>query len=208
MNKIQRHSLSVICVAVLLSGCTVGGPAKNSDVSKQGDQASEESFSGTMRDLMNRGKSVQCEWMAKGDGDDVTKGSLYISGKKFRQIIKSESTDPEIGNMEIEAISDGEYMYTWNSKDKQNGMKMKLDEAEETADSTAKDAPKEQQVNIDNKFDYKCKNWNADQSMFTAPSGVNFVDLSEMMKGFQDKIKSSMPSGMPSISIPPMGSEE
>jgi len=35
-------------------------------------------------------------------------------------------------------------------------------------------------------FDYKCTPWSVDNSVFELPENIEFMDLSEMMKGFME----------------------
>jgi hypothetical protein len=77
-------------------------------------------------------------------------------------------------------------MYTWNDQYKNQAIKFKIDEM-------PKAEPQGQTGNVStsdlqNKMDYKCSPWSADQSMFTPPADINFTDYSQMFKQLQGQV--------------------
>lgn len=105
------------------------------------------------------------------------------------QEVKVTSTDKDMPSINMYMISDDEYMYTWSPQYKDQGMKMKIIEPEETADNdneTSNGA-----INLDDKVNVKCSPWLVDNSKFTIPKDIQFSDLSEMMKNIP-----TMPAGV------------
>jgi hypothetical protein len=106
---------------------------------------------------------------------------VYISGLKIRMngvVITKEKT------IETYMISDGEYVYLWWAK----GMpatKMKIDrvEREAQAKQAGENISKGDISDALKKMDYsRCKEWNVDESLFKAPAGMEFMDISEAIK--------------------------
>lgn len=198
MNNKARLSLCLIS-AVLLSACTAKVPTGTQEQAvdnKAPETQSEQSLSTSMRDLLAMGKSQQCTVSSSSVDDKNVKtdttGTLYISGKKIAQEVVVTSTDKDFPRVSMRMISDGTYMYTWNTETKSQGMKIKITEPEEG--KPVNDKKSNGAVSMDDKLDVKCSNWIADNSKFDIPSDVKFTDLSELMKNIPT-VPANIPTG-------------
>lgn len=186
MSNKARFSL-VILSAILLSACTAPkapSGVENTQATEEKTTDTAQSQSSSIRDLLASGKSQKCtvslsETNEKGIKTD-TQGTVYISGKNMAEDIAVTSTDKAMPNVNMRMISDGTYMYTWNTESKAQGMKIKM--TEPTEDSADKTKPTNTGVNLDEKVNMKCSVWAVDNSKFIVPTDVKFADLSEMMK--------------------------
>lgn len=196
MNKKASLSL-VLLFAVLISACTIQKPTGTENQAGQNPDVvveTEESQSTSLRDLLALGKSQKCVITSSVTDDDGTKtdtsGTIYISGKKMAQEVMVTSTDKEMPKINMRMISDGDYMYTWNTETKAQGMKIKITEPEK---GTAENGnPENGSISMDDKLNVKCSSWLVENSIFSIPSDVQFTDLSEMMKNIP-----TMPAGLP-----------
>lgn len=186
----MKKYFPVILVACLtLSAC-----GANNTVQKSGDSSTvktEEAQKGgttvkSLKELLTLGTTQKCTFESKNE-ETTTTSEIIVSGKKFKQV--TEVKDKE-GVMKVYGISDGTYFYSWNDKIKGNGMKMKMEEIENSAkDSSGKVETGnngQQQVDINKEYDYKCAPATLRDSDLALPSDVKFTDLTEMMKGFQN----------------------
>jgi hypothetical protein len=144
-------------------------------------------FSGSLKDLMARGADTQCTWSSTNEGAKIG-GTVYVSGTKFYQ--EFSSTDSKNGSeLKSYILNDGTWIYQWSALSKV-GTKMKMDEvkklAEEAQKKISNDAIDKQDVennnvNLDNEFDYNCQKWTVDVSRFQLPTDIQFNDLSQML---------------------------
>jgi len=119
------------------------------------------------------------------DANGSNKGSSYISGQKVRTDFSG--TDPDGKAYNGSMISDGTYMYSWSTATPQ-GMKIKItEETNQAVEDVKQDAQENpnQYIDPNDKVDYKCQGWRADQGMFTPPSDIEFVDYSQLMEQTQ-----------------------
>ena len=163
--------LSLCLIVVALSAC---GAAK---------KETSQPFSGSVTDLLKLGKSAKCVLVAKS-GATISTGTTYISGNKARS--DYEMTDPNGQKISGHYISDGTWMYTWNDTYKEQAIKFKMDEMPkpETQDQTGSVSTSD----LQDKMDYQCYPWAADQSKFTPPSDINFTDYGQMFKQLQGQV--------------------
>lgn len=125
----------------------------------------------------------------------MTKGSdtmeYSIKGKKMRIKTTNAATNDKgvlittVGNM----INDEKYFYTWDDTSKQ-GSKMSM--VIPSASPVASTEPIESAPKLDSQEDFdqlknegytiNCKAGSIDDSIFTPPSDIKFIDPSEMMK--------------------------
>lgn len=185
----------VIFSAILLSACTAKTPIQDNQAEDNTSPDTEQSQTTSMRELMALGKSQKCTVSSSTTDDDGTKtestGVMYFAGGKIAQEVVVTSTDKEMPRIEMSMVSDGSYMYTWNTQEKNQGMKMKITETANESDED--NTPQSGAVDMDDKLNVKCSPWIADNSKFSVPNDVQFTDLSEMMKNIP-----TMPANIPS----------
>lgn len=170
----------VIIIAVLVGGYLVmnkksTGTSQESSTASQ-DQKSKDSGSvkNSIKSLLAGGKNVSCS-VRYPMGETSLEGKVYVSANKMRGDYAT-TIDGKV--METHMISDGTYSYSWSSGTPQ-GVKMKIDEAQTAASPVA---GQQQQVDIDQQVDMDCASWGVDNSMFTPPADVKFMDLSSITK--------------------------
>lgn len=190
----------VIFFAILLSACTTKAPVgteNQAGENKPVETETEQSQSSSLRELLALGKNQKCTVTTTSADDDGTKtdtvGTIYISGKKMAQEVSVTSTDKEIPKINMRMISDGSYVYTWNTDTKNQGMKMKFEETQAEDKTPDTNNTQAKGVNMDEKYDMKCTGWVVDNSKFAIPADVQFTDLSEMLKNLP-----TMPANIPS----------
>ena len=150
----------------------------------QNSQNEESFISGKITDLLSLGESLKCTYTLD---EDVNKpggeGTIMVSGTKMRgdsTIMISGDTGPGIDS---HFISMDNTMYTWSSgSDK--GIKITIDEKIMSGEDTTGEVPAEAQA-LQEKMDYKCLPWIADQSVFELPADIEFTDISELTKNLQ-----------------------
>ena len=192
INK-TRFSL-VIISSVLLSACIVKTPTGTENQAGEDNATTEQSQSSSLRDLITLGKNQKCVVATSTTNEDGVKtdtvGTIYISGKKVAQEVSVISSDKKTLNVNMNMISDGEFMYSWNTESKTQGMKIKItDPSDGGVQNTNGQSGN---VDLDNKVDMKCSGWTVDNSKFTIPTDVKFTDLSEMIKNIP-----TMPANIP-----------
>ena len=145
----------------------------------------EESFFGSMQDLMARGKSLKCAYKASSsNSDDEYETVMYISGGnvKTETKIKTDEGKTEESNM----IISKDWMYMWNSFTLK-GTKTDMSKMPKMENVTDKDVNKDM-ANLAKKMDYKCRAWIPDNSKFKVPTNIQFEDITEIMAGMADVV--------------------
>ena len=190
-NKKLFTVLFVLGLLVLVAGLMVLSNQDNSlTVEKPGDVSDtnntveeinkneEESFFGSMQDLLTRGNSVKCTYnVVDGEGEAI--GVLYIADNKVRS--EMDIVEKETGKkMEVDSIITEDWMYTWNSFMPQ-GTKMNIKEMQGEANE---DYSQDEADKMREETDYKCRPWIPDNSKFVVPTDIEFRDMTEMMQGF------------------------
>ena len=137
----------------------------------------EESFLGSIQDLLTRGKSLKCTYNI-ADGEGEATGVIYVSGNKIRSEV--EITEDAGGKMKVDSIITEDWMYTWNSF-MPGGTKMNIKEMQS---ETGEDYSQDEADKMKEEMDYKCRSWIPDNSKFAVPADVEFKDMTEMMQGF------------------------
>jgi hypothetical protein len=191
----------LLLTTILVSGCgkkpNIQPVAVNNAINNQnqnGSQSNETvnpSGSYSINELFTMNRPLKCAWKENATGDNDVTNIMYLNGKKFYQDI----TMGDIGHSYT--IYDGEYLYIWNSfndmasKMKNTGTKTGLEQNQDKA----KDS-----VGLEQKKDFVCENWSADNSLFIPPQNKNFKDVTtemnqavqEMGNGGLEKAKQQM----------------
>ncbi len=151
---------------------------KTTDKVTNTDETQENKMKGTLLDLFNKGGNLQCTFSGAQEGQNIS-GTIYVSGKKMKGVFEIEMQPTSVtSNM----ISDGEFVYTWSDM-LPTGIKMKLTDAEATADadSTAL-SPEvmESMKEFQKDYDYDCSKWDVDSTLFVVPKDVTFTDFTNL----------------------------
>lgn len=136
--------------------------------------ATTDSRQGTFWELASAGKNLECSF-SFASSNATTNGTAYVSGAKLRTDVVTSAGGQTVNTY---MIKDGDYIYTWNSNVNQ-GIKMKFDQATAPSPTTsATAAPSTQAPDLSQSYQYDCKDWNVDDSKFTLPTNIQFMDIS------------------------------
>jgi hypothetical protein len=188
MKKIALLSL-VLAVGAALAGCSLQNKTATPATTPAPKTAAPaaESFSGTMGELLAKGKSVKCTSASENNGVK-TESEFYIdaAGGRSKSVVKITVAGKE---QIMNSITTKEAVYTWTEGQKE-GLLFAVTKTEPTAaqpTAAAPTAPSAQPSNA--KYDFNCKAWNIEESVFALPSDVTFVDqaakLNELMKNIK-----------------------
>ena len=140
----------------------------------------EEDFSGSIQDLIAGGKSRKCTYEQLDENGEVqSEGTIYTADNKVRTEIRIDDAEEDI--TEMNTIISGDWAYIWTNA-QVSGMKMKVSDLKgsEELDSN------EDMTDLETEIDMKCRLWIKDGSKFEVPTDVEFIDMTEMMEGFQN----------------------
>ena len=129
---------------------------------------------GSLRALLGLGKDTMCTFTTTSEGVNSS-GTVYISAAgAMRGDFTSQTTAGTKTSGMI--VKDGT-SYSWSGT---QGLKMAI-KPTGRAEANA-NANTQSKVDLDSQLDYKCNDWTADQSKFTLPTGINFVDIDALLK--------------------------
>ena len=121
---------------------------------------------GSIKSLLTAGKNVTCEInFVEGSGG----GTVFVAGNKVRGDFSVAL--PEHQTTESHMIQDGEFIYLWSGT---QGTKMKADQIENASPAPSTQT---QASDIDKEVDLNCSSWTVDDSKFTPPSDVTFLEV-------------------------------
>ncbi|MBI4037992.1 hypothetical protein HY382_03035 [Candidatus Curtissbacteria bacterium] len=167
-----------IVIAILVGGYLVmnkKSPSTSQPTTTQEQTAEDEGIvKGSIKSLLSGGKNVTCS-VKYPMGDSAYEGKVFVAGSKMRGDF---TTAVEGKTMESHMISDGTYTYSWASGMPQ-GVKMKMDETQTQASPVAGQS---QQLDVEKQVDMNCSNWSVDNSVFTPPADIKFMDIGAITK--------------------------
>lgn len=150
----------------------------------------EETIFGSLQDILKLNKSIKCTFNYSEMGEQA-EGTTYVSGNKTRVELDFKQNNQTTATI---IISDGEYFYSWSSTLPNQGFKMKIKKESKNYDTDQTVESIEAFKNIDQKYDYKCLPWIADNSVFIVPSNIKFTDFSETLQDLKTKMPVSCES--------------
>jgi hypothetical protein len=166
--------LSVLSLFVL-TGCgastTTVSPVTDSATPTLAPAATSKS----LRELLGLGVAQKCTFSTTDADGQSLSGTIIIDKTKFKQIVTTTSKDA--GQVTVNAVSDGDYFYSWNSQTPSQGIKFKV------PTPGVSEAPQETNANLDldQKFNYNCSPASISASEFDLPTGIEFTDLQALM---------------------------
>ena len=145
-----------------------------SETSMQSD-----TVTGDVKNLLSAGRSLTCTFSSEGNS-----GTVYIDANQKRMrgdFVTQFEGSSSVGHI----INNSEYMYTWSDSEPQ-GVRIPVPDDEDTPVS-AGEVPSAPQVYnaLEADYDYDCDAWRVDESMFSLPPDVEFIDIAEQFKQLQ-----------------------
>ena len=178
---------------MVLAGCGFKNKPLTGNQTPTASTPSQESFSGTLEQLMAKGKAVKCTSAEEINGVK-NEGEFYVDGASGRSKIVSKET--KAGKTQtIYILANKEYTYFWEEGQKQ-GFKypaVKPEEANQPV-ATDKNLPGAEKQN--ETYNFNCEAWRVDDSVFAVPGTVNFVDQGAIIQELQKKAGTKIPAGV------------
>ena len=141
---------------------------KDNDIKDEGNANAKSS----LRSLLALGKNTMCTFTSVVENSSSS-GTVYIASNG--DMSGDFTSQTSSGTVTSHMIMKGGTSYVWSGA---QGAKMNVSATEATTSSNTN-----QSVDLDAQVDYDCKNWTRDDSKFTVPTNVNFIDIEAMMKG-------------------------
>jgi len=199
----QYIPIFILCI-LLFSGCTlqdklmskVSLPSKlvlpKTDTNKNVGQS--------LKDLISSGIAQKCTWKYSENNEEI-EGTMLIFGKKFRQDVNFKKTQASQAPSENITISDGEWLYMWNSQmPNGKGIKTKLANTENDQNSD-KPIGNEEKFDWEKKFDYQCQPTVISNDDLSPPKDIVFEDMDTQLKQleglgnkFQQPLNTTIPT--------------
>lgn len=188
MKKRFMMMTLLVMISFVVSGCGKKIQEQEQTQNQEQEQKQESkmgSIKGTFQELMKQGNQLRCEFSFKNEQGE-TKGIAYTDGTRMRQEVSMNQKNVKMENFMI--VKDEE-VYSWNSMQPGQGMKINLKDwedkrtNEETVDENQEASIKTS--TMDQSYEYNCEAWDVDESKFEIPSNVKFMDMGAMMKAFQ-----------------------
>ncbi|HRN71410.1 MAG TPA: hypothetical protein PLS49_09620, partial [Candidatus Woesebacteria bacterium] len=133
----------------------------------------------SLKDLMNLGQTQMCTFSTTNESGTVY-GTSYTADGNVRTDFNG--TDQDGTTYSGGMIMDSAYAYSWTSQMDQ-GVKIPISAMDTTMPEDQTENPNESYqkpaIDPDQQAEYSCSNWNVDNSVFTPPSNISFVDMSE-----------------------------
>lgn len=137
----------------------------------------------TFAALIESGGSYRCTFTSNADGVKSS-GDLYTDGERFR--VTAETTvEGEVVMSDM--INNGATTYVWSETAEGTMGMMMANDLSETIPTGVEMYPGDTTgVDMEQDVSYNCEAWTGNESFFTPPSNVEFVDMQAMMQGMQD----------------------
>jgi len=131
---------------------------------KSGTATSEQA---SIEDLLTRNASLKCTYSVN-EGEITNTGTAYFAGGK--NMYGEFVTTADNKNTSVFIVRNGDTQYVW-MKDSTTGFKTDV-----SAYGKEQQQQMSQQFDATKKYQFNCVNWTKDDSKFTPPSSVTFLD--------------------------------
>lgn len=167
----MKKIILVAAASLLLTGCWLQKPVSQNNEPES--KAAE--FTGNLKEAMAKNLPMKCEWQLNNDS-----GTFYVKDKK---VYAETVVEGKKGYM----ISKDNCIWTWGEQIPQ-GAKFCTEPTAGEAETSIVGQPEAadfETSGLDTTTVYKCNPAVFGNEKFEPPSGVQFPDMAEMMKGLQ-----------------------
>jgi len=182
----------VIVIALAVAAAVGGGVyyAKNNDSKDETKTENKENVGneargkGSIRSLLSLGKEAQCTVTSTSSDGTKMSGTTYVAGNQMRGDFTMTASNGT--KTESHMIRNANDIYVWTGT---QGAKMNISELQSQVKATS---TMKGQVDFNQDVDYECEDWDKDESKFTVPTNVTFVDVAAMMKSTQGQMDAAL----------------
>lgn len=199
MFKNKTLIIAVLVIVLLLGAGAYLKLSKSTTVAPQpsatqGQPKTAESITkGTIKSLFGLGKSSAC---TINFPNNQGQGTIYLANKMLRGDFTMTGANGKTFLTHV--IQSGDYMYLWTTETPQ-GMKFKIDL---TKNANSTDGKSDQIFDYNKEVNYKCSDWGADNSKFTPPTDIKFLDMTSLTSPKAETTKTQTGSPCDQISDP------
>lgn len=177
---------SKVIVGVIVAVLIVGGGWYFMSA-KDGAISADMVTIGSINQLIGSGKDYECT-VSQSTEQFTSTGVFYVSGGKVRGDIVTKYVAQGVPENESHMITDGKVVSFWPIVPGK-GITINID-----SQSPAYDAELSKDVNFNAEANYSCKPWAAkDDSKFTQPSDISFVDGPAMQQMMKEAVQNAAP---------------
>lgn len=157
----------IIAIAAIGGALVMSNRSNSSNPTASSETTSNSSFPKSLKELLALNQSQECNF----SDENGNSGVVYLSAGKMRGDFVSSTGQ---GSLNSHMIVSDNTSYVW--MDGQNtGFKISFDPNEiEIPEGT------QSTVSLDQKFDFSCKDWSANTSVFAMPTSINFTDFGSL----------------------------
>lgn len=149
------------------------------------------SGTGTFATIMMMNHSMKCDFTAS-DESMTSEGVFYYDGDRFA--VEAVTTMPE-GQSQTNMITGEDAVYSWSTSAQGTYafmMPRDEDDAETMSQEESRGMGDTQSFDTDQQVAYDCDMWQVDESVFTPPSDIEFMDMQAMMESASGAMQMQM----------------
>jgi hypothetical protein len=162
--------LLLFLLSLILAGCMDTSNDIKDDIEKENQDEVKKKQS--LVNLMQNPEPMQCISKKTDPKGNVMDTETFISKERFYS--ETNTQTEEITKM----LFDGTTFYIWNDGSKK-GIKMSFNlDTDEKVDQNKSEQP----INLSEEVYHTCTEWTVDETVFTVPEDVTFVDFEEQIK--------------------------
>jgi hypothetical protein len=159
------------------------GNGDNDSASMSGQETSNLSQAASINELLAQNQNLMCTFSDTDDQGNASSGTVYLAGGRMSGDFSLRAPGEDAINSHV--INDGQNQYAWQEGENE-GVKISLEQI--AANQPSQDTQNEEtssNVNQDEDYNFECQEWNVDESRFSPPGNVNFIDYSQQIQEAQ-----------------------
>lgn len=177
--------LIALAAAVVIGGGIwwFAGGKDDDSASQSGQETTNFSQASTINELLAQNENLMCTYSGTDDQGNANSGTVYLADGRMSGnfSLRAPGEDAIASNL----INDGQYQYSWQEGEDE-GVKISLEQI--TANQPAMDSQSDEpasSVDQDEDYNFECQEWSVDESRFSPPGDVDFIDYSQQIEDAQ-----------------------
>ncbi len=156
--------------------------SNNAETTTNSSQPTEPATTkGSIASFLGSSETKECTYSSNVGGTQIS-GTMYFADGQMRNNYSGTSEGKsQNGSM----IISKESQYIWDNATKK-GVKFAFNPDTPTS-NTSNSGSGSQSVDVNQEYDFNCKDWTVDASQFTPPSDIAFQDLSKLQQQLQNR---------------------
>lgn len=176
---IKTVLIALAALIVVAGGLVWFGSKDDDSASQSGQETSDLNQMSSISELLAQNQNLMCTYSGTDEQGNANSGLVYLSDGRMSGNFSLRA--PGEDAIASRLINDGQHQYSW-LEGEDEGVKISLEQIDVQSNGDTQSQEPASSVDQDQDYNFQCEEWSVDESRFSPPGDIDFVDFSQQIE--------------------------